>query len=261
MSTNNPLWSLFLESSCSSASVFFKLHLSTRSYFHSPTPWTNPNSNISRKVARLLDSFKPGSTSYCPFPNEEDTGNLTPGTPASPQNNENNEDARLVRPSEVATSNIIIQEQDTSTTLENSDLATSSEETMRRRLYLNVGRPRPFYRVSSSPASPSSSPEIQSFGEQNSVFPLQGNLINRPNKVSDYILLLYILERFAVQQQIEITFLIDQDSSDSSRTCQKLFCIKIRPRESFGNCQEWGTFLTTSTVNKVLSSHLPVYRV
>lgn len=191
MSTNNPLWSLFLESSCSSASVFFKLHLSTRSYFHSPTPWTNPNSNISRKVARLLDSFKPGSTSYCPFPNEEDTGNLPPGTPARPQSNENNEEPhpRLVRPSDVST---ISQEQDTSSTLENSDQrATSSEETMRRRLYLNVGRPRPFYRVSSSPTSPSPSPEIQSFVEQNSVFrQQQSNLINRPNKVSDYILFL-----------------------------------------------------------------------
>ena len=192
MSTNNPLWSLFLESSCSSASVFFKLHLSTRSYFHSPTPWTNPNSNISRKVARLLDSFKPGSTSYCPFPNEEDGGNLTPGTP-SPQSNENNEEShpRLVRPSDVSTTqptgnNITSQEHDTST-LENPDRAatSSSEETMRRRLYLNVGRPRPFYRVSSSPASPSSSPDTQSFTEQNSVFQQQNNLINRPNnKVS-----------------------------------------------------------------------------
>ena len=194
MSTNNPLWSLFLESSCSSASVFFKLHLSTRSYFHSPTPWTNPNSNISRKVARLLDSFKPGSTSYCPFPNGEDGGNLTPGTP-SPQSNENNEEShpRLVRPSDVSTlpttgNNITSQEHDTST-LENTDRAatsSSSEETMRRRLYLNVGRPRPFYRVSSSPASSlSSSPDTQSFTEQNSVFQQQNNLINRPNnKVS-----------------------------------------------------------------------------
>jgi len=180
LSTNNPLWSLFLESSCSSASVFFKLHLSTRSYFHSPTPWTNPNSNISRKVARLLDSFKPGSTSYCPFPNEEDNSNLSQGT-ARPQSNDGNEESNprpaLVRPSDVSvtpTSNINIQENVTSTR-ENQDRATSSEEEMRRRLYLNVGRPRPFYRVPSA----SSSPETQSFSEQNSVFRYQSNPINK----------------------------------------------------------------------------------
>ena len=181
MSTNNPLWSLFLESSCSSASVFFKLHLSTRSYFHSPTPWTNPNSNISRKVARLLDSFKPGSTSYCPFPNEEDNSNLSQGTARPQSNEETNPRPALVRPSDVSvtpTSNINIQENVTST-LENQDRATSSEEEMRRRLYLNVGRPRPFYRVPSA----SSSPETQSFAEQNSVFRHQSNPINK-TKVS-----------------------------------------------------------------------------
>ena len=70
--------------------------------------------------------------------------------------------------------------------------------------------------------------------------------------------ILYI-EIIANKQQIGITFLIDQASSDSSGTCQKLFCIKIRPRESFRNCQEWGTFLTTSSFNKILSSHVPVY--
>ena len=69
--------------------------------------------------------------------------------------------------------------------------------------------------------------------------------------------ILYI--EIANKQQIGITFLIDQDSSDSSGTCQKLFCIKIRPRESFRNCQEWGTFLTASSFNKILSSHVPVY--
>ena len=188
LSTKNPLWSLFLESSCSSASVFFKLHLSTRSYFHSPTPWTNPNSNISRKVARLLDSFKPGSTSYCPFPNEEDNSNLSQGT-ARTQSNDGNEESNprpaLVRPSDVSviptTSNINIQEQHAHE--ENQDRAgTSSEEEMRRRLYLNVGRPRPFYRVPSS-SSPSSSPEAQSFVEQNSVFQHQSNPINK-TKVS-----------------------------------------------------------------------------
>ena len=186
MSTSNPLWSLFLESSCSSASVFFKLHLSARSYFHSPTPWINPNSTIPRKVSRLLDSFKPGSSSYCPFPNVEDS---IPDV-TSPQTQEGNQESntQLLRPSDVpnilpSTDNIDIQES-TNDTSENQDRAASSEEEMRRRLYLNLGRPRPFYRVSSAAASPSSSAEIQSprFSEQNSVFQ-ENNPINR-QKVS-----------------------------------------------------------------------------
>ena len=35
------VWKLFLDSKCSSAIVFFRLHVSARTYFRSPTPW-NP---------------------------------------------------------------------------------------------------------------------------------------------------------------------------------------------------------------------------
>merc|ERR1711997_1163882 len=91
VSISSPLWQVFLDSKCSSASIFFKLHLSARSYFHSPTPWTDPRStsNLSRKVARLMDSFRPGATSYCPFENKaelSETGGGPPaGSPGSPQ--------------------------------------------------------------------------------------------------------------------------------------------------------------------------------
>merc|ERR1719300_897650 len=96
----NPLWQVFLDSKCSSATLFFRLHLSTRSYFHSPTPWINPSSNISRKVAKLMDSFRPGSSSYCPFQNEEKYQSPAEENTenASPEQDSN---TILVRPSEV----------------------------------------------------------------------------------------------------------------------------------------------------------------
>merc|ERR1719427_812065 len=67
------IWKLFLDSKCSSATVFFRLHLSARTYFRNPTPWSPGNvSTLSRKVSQLLDSFRPGSSSYSPFQNKTD---------------------------------------------------------------------------------------------------------------------------------------------------------------------------------------------
>ena len=46
--TDNPLWSLFLDSNCRSATAFFDLHRSPQPYFHNPThfptpsPWARP---------------------------------------------------------------------------------------------------------------------------------------------------------------------------------------------------------------------------
>lgn len=142
ISISSPLWQLFLDSKCSSASIFFKLHLSARSYFHSPTPWTDPRStsNLSRKVARLMDSFRPGATSYCPFENKSEVaeGGAGVGPPAgSPQ------DLALLRPSELGLARPAEDR-------ETEPLSLSAQEENRRRLYLNVGRPRPFYGVSQS---------------------------------------------------------------------------------------------------------------
>merc|ERR1711936_350023 len=83
VSISSPVWRLFLESKCSSASVFFKLHISARSYFHSPTPWSDPRStsNLSRKVSGLMDLHRPGATSYSPFDNKGELGD-TESAPA-----------------------------------------------------------------------------------------------------------------------------------------------------------------------------------
>jgi len=163
------VWRLFLDSKCSSATVFFKLHLSAHSYFHSPTPW-NPGSNstLPRKVAKLMDSFRPGSSSYSPFQVQSETdANNNPVTVE--QNNANEEiesetPLNLFRPSEISLreaddslSNFsITTDQDEtihapSSTDTNSADSISPEEINRRRLYLNLGRPRPFYTVSSTP--------------------------------------------------------------------------------------------------------------
>eukprot|EP00092_Neocalanus_flemingeri_P021998 GFUD01023856.1.p1 GENE.GFUD01023856.1~~GFUD01023856.1.p1 ORF type:complete len:317 (+),score=55.55 GFUD01023856.1:371-1321(+) len=168
---------LFLDSKCSSATIFFRLHLSAHSYFHSPTPW-NPGSasNLSTKVAKLLDSFRPGSSSYSPFQSKSDENNNE-----SNQNNANHESEningglQLLRPS-VLTQRVMEESNSAATiedpiiveerndpegninqgshqslqNLENIQNSTiSPEEQNRRRLYLNLGRPRPFYRVPS----------------------------------------------------------------------------------------------------------------
>lgn len=160
------VWRLFLDSKCSSATVFFRLHLSAHSYFHSPTPW-NPGSNstLPRKVAKLLDSFRPGSSSYSPFQSPTDVNNNTvhPDHNRTNENAENITEFNLLRPSEISPrgSEVSSSSSSISTDFDNSATHTSStpeaniednispEEVNRRRLYLNFGRPRPFYRVPS----------------------------------------------------------------------------------------------------------------
>lgn len=183
VTSDSPLWRLFLDSSCSSASVFLRVQLaSAQSYFHSPTPW-NPrgSGHLSRKVARLLDSFSPGSSSYCPFPGktfEPDSGNNNLRTRASdPANNNSNNNNNhrteppptfpLLRPSEVPIVERASELQSqplnipqatpptaspvsTPSSLASSPPSSSSvsrEEETRRQLYLPLGRPRPFYSV------------------------------------------------------------------------------------------------------------------
>jgi len=160
ITSDSPLWRLFLDSSCSSASVFLRVQLaSAQSYFHSPTPW-NPrgSGHVSRKVARLLDSFRPGSTSYCPFPgkNFEPDGNNNHRAAAPPTF------PLLLRPSEVPVERQEFRSQpvdipqatppvspaSTPSSLASSPpLSVSREEETRRQLYLPLGRPRPFYSV------------------------------------------------------------------------------------------------------------------
>jgi len=172
------VWRLFLDSKCSSATVFFRLHLSARTYFHSPTPW-NPGSasNLSRKVSALLDSFRPGSSSYSPFEAESDENNNQSQNNENVEDENNNREFQLLRPSVIAQR--VIEESNQTTrnawpienyatyqerSIENMDSSTDDsstkveenqttsltlEEENRRRLYLNLGRPRPFYRVTS----------------------------------------------------------------------------------------------------------------
>jgi len=164
VTSDSPLWRQFLDSSCSSASVFLRVQLaSAQSYFHSPTPW-NPrgSGHVSRKVARLLDSFSPGSSSYCPFP----------GKSFEPDGNNNNHRTQpptfpLLRPSEVP---VVERGEFRSQPLEipratppvspvstppslasSSPSSVSREEETRRQLYLPLGRPRPFYSVQLPP--------------------------------------------------------------------------------------------------------------
>lgn len=94
-----------------------------------------------------MDSFRPGATSYCPF----ETGVAPAGI---------TEDLALLPPSEPG----LARPAETGERTEDSDRETelpgpgpgplSTEEENRRRLYLNVGRPRPFYGVSQSPPQP-----------------------------------------------------------------------------------------------------------
>lgn len=173
VSGDSPLWRLFLDSSCTSATAFFKLHLSAQTYFHSPTPWSPPRnpSLVSRKVAKLLDSFRPGSSSYCPFQTKPltDTNNnrLLETEHILVRPSQLGSDRTELRVEEYEENSIGIQSvsvsipstssspsNSTSTSSSTTSFSTSSnssepvtpEEEIRRRLYLPLGRPRPFYR-------------------------------------------------------------------------------------------------------------------
>jgi len=161
------VWKLFLDSKCSSAIVFFRLHLSARTYFRNPTPWNPGNvSNLSRKVSQLLDSFRPGSSSYSPFQKKTDENNNESIQRSETLDGENNNvEYQLSRPSAIIrrvveesngnsttqTNNVNEIADETHQSTPETDQATtlSREEENRRRLYLNLGRPRPFYRVPS----------------------------------------------------------------------------------------------------------------
>ena len=120
-------------------------------------------SNLSRKVSQLLDSFRPGSSSYSPFQNKTDENNNESNS--SNDNVEENSEFHLQRPSEIRgrvsegtnpqlANETVIQphevEDPEGLKPENNESNTlSREEENRRRLYLNLGRPRPFYRTTS----------------------------------------------------------------------------------------------------------------
>ena len=102
-----------------------------------------------------MDSFRPGATSYCPFENKAelaDSGVAPAGI---------TEDLALPRPSELG----LARPPETGERTEDREIELpgpgpspppagpghlSAEEENRRRLYLNVGRPRPFYGVAQS---------------------------------------------------------------------------------------------------------------
>ena len=82
-----------------------------------------------------MDSFRPGSVSYCPFSEKENQNNnnvATANTEAAPTAD------TAVGPTAVAAAD----------PAEVPGPEVTPEEETRRRLYLNLGRPRPFYRVS-----------------------------------------------------------------------------------------------------------------
>ena len=98
-----------------------------------------------------MESFRPGSISYCPFENkggldgtegidrplEEARDAAEEGPEGGP---DGLSDADRTAPGEQA-----LPSQHTPTPISSPNV--SPEEENRRRLYLNVGRPRPFYRV------------------------------------------------------------------------------------------------------------------
>ena len=118
------------------------------------------SSNIPIKVAKLMDSFRPGSSSYCPFPNEDEIINNSDieGGVNEPTNDDlENNNVSIVNLHSV--SNDASSDNDetdnenaemTEDVSSNDESRESPEEENRRRLYLNTGRPRPFYRVHSS---------------------------------------------------------------------------------------------------------------
>merc|ERR1712106_338509 len=146
------VWKLFLDSKCSSATVFFRLHLSARTYFRNPTPWNPGNvSNLSRKVSQLLDSFRPGSSSYSPFQKKTDENNNESIQRSETLEGEsNNVEYQLSRPSAIirrgveesngnSTSTNVNETPDEthqSTPETNQATTLSREEENRRRLYL-----------------------------------------------------------------------------------------------------------------------------
>ena len=114
---------------------------------------------MSRKVSQLLDSFRPGSSSYSPFQNKTDENNNTNESDSTNALIENTSEVQLTRPSairgrigEEPDEDVAIDQNNTVEELpENPENnALSREEENRRRLYLNLGRPRPFYRTTTT---------------------------------------------------------------------------------------------------------------
>ena len=108
-----------------------------------------------------MDSFRPGSSSYCPFPNEDEIINNSDieGDVNEPTNDDlQNNNVSFVNLHSVTNDASSTSDNDdtdnenleTTEDVSNDESRESSEEENRRRLYLNTGRPRPFYRVHSS---------------------------------------------------------------------------------------------------------------
>lgn len=142
--TNHPMWKAFLESGSLSPSQFFRAFLAPNSYFHSPTPWGS-HRRLAAKVSELLDSFRPGSYSYRPFKKasqssrEGTTWSRRHRTVPNPPQNQlpvSPDPLILDRPDPEAP---IIPQSPFNTRFQDLD-------GVRRRLYVDLGRPRPFYR-------------------------------------------------------------------------------------------------------------------
>ena len=124
-----------------------------------------------------MESFRPGSISYCPFENKGDLDG-TEGIDIPPEeareaaegDPEGAREEDRPAPGEAA-----LPSPHTPTPISSPD-NVSPEEENRRRLYLNVGRPRPFYRV-----LPAVSPAVS--GDTESPTPRTGRVQHMKPKV------------------------------------------------------------------------------
>ncbi|TRY81034.1 hypothetical protein TCAL_12719 [Tigriopus californicus] len=137
--TNHPMWRAFLESGSLSPSQFFRAFLAPNSYFHSPTPWRS-HRRLAAKVSELLDSFRPGSYSYRPF---ERVSQPRGGPTWSRRHRALQNPSPPPQPHGEVTS-----EQAVPFNVPHSPFSTRFQDLdeVRRRVYVDLGRPRPFYR-------------------------------------------------------------------------------------------------------------------
>eukprot|EP00095_Tigriopus_kingsejongensis_P010516 maker-scaffold45_size475391-snap-gene-1.19 protein:Tk10516 transcript:maker-scaffold45_size475391-snap-gene-1.19-mRNA-1 annotation:"hypothetical protein IscW_ISCW023191" len=172
---NHPMWKAFLESGSLSPSQFFRTLLSpANSYFQSPTPW-GAHRRLAEKVSELLDSFRPGAYSYRPFRRQIHEGGSrstwsrrrSAREPTQPVVRVTHQDPvrQIVPPFPMELEHPVDHAPhiEPSVYMEHSrsDYPTASGsvdpsssitsrfqdlEDVRRRVYVDLGRPRPFYR-------------------------------------------------------------------------------------------------------------------
>ena len=102
-----------------------------------------------------MDSFRPGSSSYCPFQNQEQEHSIIENRINDAS--EAHAEADVNINAGLSENHTIVEDHDNITDdsedergSDSSDEVENREEENRRQLYLPSGRPRPFYRVYSS---------------------------------------------------------------------------------------------------------------